>query len=617
MEQNDYSNDEFADAANHPDLGSPDTSGASAWTGGTIDPIRHAPTAWSVASMIEAAPGSMMIREMLMNGLEAAQRTATPTRRGKVTFDAIEVPAASGPVRKLRVRNTGPGMDAAEMRSCMQLHASGGGKTNGGDQNFGVGAKCTGLKNNPAGLRYRSCKNGRVHETTVCRMGQDYGLLHRPDGKGGSAAVIEVTHEYSAAEVAEDWTEVVLYGEDMEHDTTKQPYKKGRDEPSNWIAAAVNRRFHVFVPNIDVEIKENLDLSKHPQGRVLRGAHETVRRSAGAKFARVALKPGVEAEFAVLEKEGQNRYALTGQCALVRRGEMFDCKFGSESWGRVAARYGVTYGHQQVVIHIILAEDESIAPDRYRQRLERKDIARTEVTTDDYSALIAANLPDFVRAHIEACKPSGVEDSKSLQDRLKRLVAEYDWRRGVLKADPNGTEVTGADTDRDGGKGKGGKKARAANHSTLPGTRPASDTGRSKLGLLPTVTKDHYGTRRSKGLLSGLAAQYDAKIHQIKINLDYEGLEAAVAKVVEAFPHALDADALRHDALLECREEYVFRACKAVMHAFMHEDDAGWDAAAIEKALKEQALTVYLDDVREVSQRVLVQLKKKWGAATS
>ena len=42
----------------------------------SLVPIRHASTAWAVAAMIEPAPGAMMIRELVKNALEAAERVA-------------------------------------------------------------------------------------------------------------------------------------------------------------------------------------------------------------------------------------------------------------------------------------------------------------------------------------------------------------------------------------------------------------------------------------------------------------------------------------------------------------------------------------------------------------
>jgi len=583
----------------------------------SLEPIRHAQTAWAVAAMIEPAPGAMMMRELVKNALEAAERTATATARGKVVFDAVEVQGASGPIAKLRVKNTGPGMDAAELRAVMDLHSSGGGKINGLNDNFGVGAKVTGLKNNPAGMRYRSCKGGLVSEAIICRHAGDYGLLKQQDGSGGHAVIVDRTSDSIAAgvDLRTDWTEVVLYGEDLEHDTTAEPLKKGRPLSSNWIAAAVNNRFYSLPAYVDVEIDISLDRGKHPQRRILRGASSTVRGSAAkGQHAVVELGNGVTAEFAVLGKEGQNRYALTGQSGLVFRGEIYDFTAGSNEWARRAARFGITYGATQVVVFVHLPDDAKLTPDKYRQRLEKDEPDRPAAIADDYASQIAKNLPDFVRKHVESSKPRSLEDSKTLQERLKRLAIEYDWRRGVFKHDASGTELCGGNNTR--GDAEGGKRGGGGTgtRTITPGSNTSRPSGGTKRGVLPKIDWIDGGVRRSEGELAGRAASYDPTIHALRLNLNYEGLDAAVKALVARWPSATDPASLQHEAMIACQEEYTVRACKAVMHAFMHESDRAWSRESIIAALSDYALTIHLDDVKEVAERTVGQLRKKWGA---
>jgi len=57
--------------------------------------------------------------------------------------------------------NTGPGMDAAELKAATDL-ACEINKSLGLDENFGVGAKVSSLSSNKHGMRFRWCKAGRV-----------------------------------------------------------------------------------------------------------------------------------------------------------------------------------------------------------------------------------------------------------------------------------------------------------------------------------------------------------------------------------------------------------------------------------------------------------------------
>ena len=65
--------------------------------------------AFLIASLIERCPKTMMIRELLMNALEAAK--LAPEDQREVEFSAYEMDGAS----KLCIWNTGTGMDATEL----------------------------------------------------------------------------------------------------------------------------------------------------------------------------------------------------------------------------------------------------------------------------------------------------------------------------------------------------------------------------------------------------------------------------------------------------------------------------------------------------------------------
>jgi hypothetical protein len=111
---------------------------------------------FAVTSQIGRAPHWTMIRELTMNAIEAAS---------KAEGDKI-VHWTTGQykgVRKAVIWNTGPGMNAAELKRATDL-ACEVGKKLGLDDNFGVGAKVSSLPNNRVGMRMRSCKNGRVSE---------------------------------------------------------------------------------------------------------------------------------------------------------------------------------------------------------------------------------------------------------------------------------------------------------------------------------------------------------------------------------------------------------------------------------------------------------------------
>jgi anti-sigma regulatory factor (Ser/Thr protein kinase) len=161
-----------------------------------------------VASLIERCPKTMMIRELMMNALEAAKQA--PQGKRLVEISSQEIDGAS----KLTIWNTGPGMDAIELLQICDI-ASSIGKEKSITGNFGMGAKVASLPSNTAGMRYRSCKHGRVHEVILGKRDGVYGRLRRRVQESDEyLEVYEVTELAIAGGRSTDheWTEVVLLG---------------------------------------------------------------------------------------------------------------------------------------------------------------------------------------------------------------------------------------------------------------------------------------------------------------------------------------------------------------------------------------------------------------------
>jgi len=91
-----------------------------------------------VASLIERCPKTMMIRELMMNAIEAARLAPESKRRIEISAEQVDGTA------KLAIWNTGPGMDAAELLLVSNI-ASSIGKEKSLTGNFGMGAKVASL----------------------------------------------------------------------------------------------------------------------------------------------------------------------------------------------------------------------------------------------------------------------------------------------------------------------------------------------------------------------------------------------------------------------------------------------------------------------------------------
>jgi hypothetical protein len=202
----------------------------------TIAPLRVANEAFLVSSMIERCPKTMMIRELVVNGLEAAEHAPTGAQKviiGSRQFDGF---------RKLCIWNTGPGMTSAELLQITDL-ASSLRKQNSLDKNFGMGAKVASLPSNRHGLRYRSCANGRVSEVILGYRHGIYGRLHLGRENVEVLDVTEICQAEGGYDLSLDWTEVLLCGNRAGQDSVAAPYDGAPAVDVAWMGHYLENRF--------------------------------------------------------------------------------------------------------------------------------------------------------------------------------------------------------------------------------------------------------------------------------------------------------------------------------------------------------------------------------------
>ena len=224
----------------------------------TFQPIEHVTTPELVKRKIRQASAPMFVREFCQNAIEAARLAPIP-RIKWWEFTEKEC-------RKLSIWNNGPGMDREELLKNMNLGASGTEKSQSAADNFGLGAKLTGLKANPAGLLWRSCKNGTVYQLVLGWEKDEPGIIAEIASDGTPDLVLDVSYRYRDVRLSEfdkplydlsgkhdcslldfDWTLVVFLGREFDRqDTVVDPL--GEEEPkggrSYWLPQRINRRYY-------------------------------------------------------------------------------------------------------------------------------------------------------------------------------------------------------------------------------------------------------------------------------------------------------------------------------------------------------------------------------------
>lgn len=394
----------------------------------SIAPLRVANEGFLVASTIERCPKTMMIRELVMNGIEAAQMA--PLGRRHIAIGSREV----GATRKLRIWNTGPGMTAAELLQITDL-ASSVRKQNSLDQNFGMGAKVASLPSNRHGLRYRSCTSGRVSEVMMGYRNGTYGRLRLGADLVEVLDVTEICQQEGDYDLGSDWTEVVLYGNSPDQDTVASPYDGAPRVTPDWMGRYLENRFFRLTSDVQLTLMPEVWGGAAPRAFV--GMDD--RRAEFGRTETRTTPSGVKIHYYFDPPEGESTRSAAGAIAagssrgsIVFRNEMYDVRSG-ETWLNEAPVYGIPFGAKYCSVFVELPDDYLVWPEVYRQFLRFQGNEQRQIFLVDFSALVRAYMPAWLAEIIRSFGPRQSRYVDEISDELKELLAEL----GVLPQAPS------------------------------------------------------------------------------------------------------------------------------------------------------------------------------------
>ncbi len=397
------------------------------------EPLQIQNKTFLVNRMIQQAPAGTVIREFFKNAEENAQLAEEGNRR--VEIYPIEIDG----VRKLAFWNTGVGMDEHELRKATDISSSIN-KDMSLDGNFGIGAKVSGLTVSKEGIRYRSCKNGKVHEVIIgYDQEQDtYVRFSQEFGEGEFDTVLDITSvvEDEGHDTEFDWTEVVLFGESEAHDTVDCPLGEGKNLDRSFIPTTIFRRFTEFSNGVEVKI----DVAMTKGG----GKGETGRYRKLKTLDDVIMEKSLRSELVNDRDSGVSvRYihdpkhqnsshstsaranpatASTSFCAIVYKGERYDFKT-KKAWSAAAPNFGIPFGSKVLTIEIYIDENLAI-PNQYRDGLTHRD-DRSKLDAEYFADWVRELMPDWVRDIIKQESPEANDNLDDLQADLQRLLDEF------------------------------------------------------------------------------------------------------------------------------------------------------------------------------------------------
>jgi hypothetical protein len=581
---------------------------------------------FAVTSLIDRAPHWTMIRELSMNAIEAAAQASGE----KIVH--WKTGSYKG-VRKAVIWNTGPGMSPAELKAATDLTCEIN-KCLGLDENFGVGAKVSSLANNKLGMRFRSCKAGRVSEVMLGYDPQkkQYVRFEYDLKNGVSDTVIDVT---SAAikegkKVDFDWTEVMLLGNDEGHDTAARPFANELTE-TTYVATALYRRFYRLPEG--VKIRLDPVYQRHSDTRSL----VTIGQRAD-KFSRVETIVVPELKIRIhflhdppvgdrsgLRMSSSNALgSSTTTCCLVHKDEMYSVLTGNE-WSAVAPRFGIPFGSKELCVHIEIAEEDA-RPSQYRERLISPTTGQ-DIVPLDFALFVRERMPEWVKEVIRNASPRQTEDFKDLQKELQNLLNRYKVKvtgrridaQGRPSTEEKGEELGGPNggAGSNDGTGRGVRNTRRRFHDAPEGATVTSlyeiYEKPPKIRMLETPE-----AVQERGL-KARAAEFIPETGDLFVNGLYEAVDRTLADVEPEFTGQIEPEALRSLITRAARHALAFRVGKATVYALAKRANEDWGEAAMVAAFSKESLSIaadnYLESLSFVRRHVRDEIKLEKLAA--
>lgn len=587
-----------------------------------ITPITIRDIDFTVARQIEQCPKTMMLRELVMNAIEAAAKAAEGRRI--VEIKGKSVPECHG-ARKLTIWNTGPGMSSAQLDHICDLAASIG-KDMALEGNFGMGAKVASLPSNTLGMRYRSCHDGVVSQVILGNRDGVYGKIWL-EIEGSFEEVVDVTEqvreerEYS---LDEDWTEVVLFGRHLEQDTVVDPYDGDPKQDRQWITTYLYHRFYSLPDGVEIYLHEGT----HPRdGRRLFkpipdradafGRVETVDLNGGGK---------VHYYYDPPYQDGSHNKSISGSltssistAAVVFRGEMYDVRKGRK-WAADAPAFGIPFGARHISIHVELPDDFRVRHEPYRRFVQFSESDQRQVTVDDFAELVFRHRPEWLIEIINSLAPKASASTDDLRKELQELLNELRVRAQSPRITPNGIEFVeeggarGATPTRTNGSGGGGGRSAITPTDLVfnpAGAKRATVSRNMEQApeIIPLRDEDEVAEKE----ITGKAARYFRETNQLFVNLIYSSVAAAQDHLERRYATYEDPELVRELCRQWAERIIMGRVGYAVVYAQAKQLIREWTPDDVKKALEPESLSLAADGWRDAISSAYHSISRRLG----
>jgi tetratricopeptide (TPR) repeat protein len=558
---------------------------------GHVKPLRIADEAFLIASTIERCPKTMMLRELVMNGLEAARDGDAPKR--------VELrPVIIGGARKLGIWNTGRGLSPLELDHICDL-ASTLRKTSGLDGNFGMGAKVASLPSNKHGMRFRSCRDGRVSEVMLAQREGVYGRLPFSDGTPMATPGVADATEAARGDghdLSRDWTEVVLFGQTATQDTTADPYAGNPGSIPQWLMTNLTRRFFRLPQGLALTLAAGLG-SDGPQHFLPLGE----RAGEFDRSESVPTRAGIVLHFGFTSRAGP---AVDSGCGMIVFGDEIYGRVDGTKWLFDAPVFGFPFAARNCRVVVELPPSFGVRPEAYRQFLRFREGDQRQVFLTDYAGLVRTSIPAWLRDIIASFGPARPDYLAEIRTELADLLAEL----GVAPSHRADDHVRGLEPEK---QPDIPETPEAEKKEPEPPALP-----KKRVETPPTIISLRDEAEIADKGLTGRAAIYHPATHELFVNLHYPAVEGAKAHLRHALGPVPDPEAA--DALAaEMAETLITRKVARAAVFGLAKKAAGWTPEEVSRAQSAEALSLAADDFHALLPGAQRQLAEGLGLSVA
>lgn len=587
-----------------------------------ITPITIRDIDFTVTRQIEQCPKTMMLRELVMNAIEAAAKGAVGRRIVEVKGKAV---AECGDARKLTIWNTGPGMSSTELDHICDLSASLG-KDMALEGNFGMGAKVASLPSNTLGMRYRSCRDGVVSQVILGKREGIYGKVWIPvdDSFEEVVDVTEQVREEAEYRLDEDWTEVVLFGNRPDQDTVADPYDGDPAQDRQWITTTLYHRFYTLPEGVELVLHEGT----HPRDGRRQFKSIPDRADSFGRVEAVDVGDGIKIHYyydPAYQNGGHNKSisgSLTSSlstAAIVFRSEMYDVIKGRK-WAADAPSFGIPFGARHISVHVELPDTFAVRHEPYRRFIQLSGGDQRQVTVDAFAELVFRYRPEWLIEIINSLAPKASSSTDDLRKELQDLLNELRVKTQSLREADDGIQIVedggarGAKLDHKEGSGGGGNRPPITPTDLIFNPAGAKRANISKnLEQAPEIIPLNDPDEVAEKGLTSKAARYIRETNQLFVNLTYSAVAGAQEHLQLRYATYEDPELVRELARQWAEKLVMGRVGYAVVYAQAKQLVREWTSDDVKKALEPESLSLAADGWRDAISGAYRSLSRRFG----